>query len=102
MRWLAIKYEEIGSATSPPATSGWRDVACSRGHSSIKHGESMALQAPGDDSAHLIYEFERRAYPVRNALLTIGRDASSHILIREPAVLRNHAELRAEEGKFVL
>ncbi|MEA2764742.1 MAG: hypothetical protein QOK07_1146, partial [Gemmatimonadaceae bacterium] len=29
----------------------------------------MALQAPGDDSAHLIYEFERRAYPVRNSLL---------------------------------
>jgi len=37
----------------------------------------MALQAPGDDSAHLIYEFERRAYPVRNSLLTIGRDAGS-------------------------
>ena len=62
----------------------------------------MALQAPGDDSAHLIYEFERRAYPVRNSLLTIGRDAASHILIREPAVSRNHAELRAEDGKFVL
>lgn len=62
----------------------------------------MALQAPGDDSAHLIYEFERRAYPVRNSLLTIGRDASSHILIREPAVSRNHAELRSEDGKFVL
>jgi hypothetical protein len=52
----------------------------------------MALQAPGDDSAHLIYEFERRAYPVRNSLLTIGRDAASHILIREPAVSRNHAD----------
>ena len=62
----------------------------------------MALQSPGDDSAHLIYEFERRAYPVRNSLLTIGRDASSHILIREPAVSRNHAELRSEDGKFVL
>jgi pSer/pThr/pTyr-binding forkhead associated (FHA) protein len=62
----------------------------------------MALQAPGDDSAHLIYEFERRAYPVRNSLLTIGRDATSHILIREPAVSRNHAELRSEDGKFVL
>ena len=62
----------------------------------------MALQAPGDTSAHLIYEFERRAYPVRNGLLTLGRDAASHILIREPAVSRNHAELRAEDGKFVL
>jgi pSer/pThr/pTyr-binding forkhead associated (FHA) protein len=62
----------------------------------------MALQTPGDDSAHLIYEFERRAYPVRNSLLTIGRDAASHILIREPAVSRNHAELRAEDGRFVL
>src|SRR2546423_15387700 len=63
---------------------------------------AMPLQAPGDDSAHLIYEFERRAYPVRNSLLTIGRDAASHVLIREPAVSRNHAELRFEDGKFVL
>jgi len=63
---------------------------------------AMPLQAPGDDSAHLIYEFERRAYPVRNGLLTIGRDAASHILIREPAVSRNHAEVRLEDGKFVL
>jgi predicted component of type VI protein secretion system len=63
---------------------------------------SMPLQALGEDTAHLIYEFERRAYPVRNSLLTIGRDAASHILIREPAVSRNHAELRSEDGRFVL
>src|SRR5467141_3368364 len=81
------------------------NVAWSSPRSSLKHGDPMAfmaLQAPGDDSAHLIYEFERRAYPVRNSLLTIGRDAASHILIREPAVSRNHAELRSEDGKFVL
>lgn len=62
----------------------------------------MAAPAQGDETAHLIYEFERRAYPVRNSVLTIGRDAGSHLLIREPAVSRNHAELRAEDGKFVL
>src|SRR5258706_4340418 len=62
----------------------------------------MALQARGDDSAHLIYESERRASPVRNPLLTLGRAAASHILIREPAVSRNHAELRSEDGRFVL
>src|SRR6476660_7124531 len=62
----------------------------------------MALKAPDDDSAHLIYESDLRAYPVRNSLLTIGRDAASHVLIREPAVSRNHAELRLEDGKFVL
>ncbi|MBE3075037.1 MAG: FHA domain-containing protein [Actinobacteria bacterium] len=39
---------------------------------------------------------------MRNSLLTIGRDAASHIFIREPAISRNHAELRAEDGKFVL
>ncbi len=62
----------------------------------------MAAPVQGDETAHLIYEFERRAYPVRNSVLTVGRDAGSHLLIREPAVSRNHAELRAEDGKFVL
>src|SRR5882762_4557916 len=62
----------------------------------------IATQAPGDNSNHLIYELERRDSHVIYSLLKIGRDAASHILIREPAVSRNHAELRSEDGKFVL
>ncbi len=53
-------------------------------------------------SAYLVYEFERRAYPLSDAGFTIGRDASANIVVREPSVSRSHAEVRAEGGEYVL
>jgi pSer/pThr/pTyr-binding forkhead associated (FHA) protein len=53
-------------------------------------------------SSYLVYEIERRAYPLSDAPFTIGRDASSGIVIREPAVSRSHAEVRAEGDGFVI
>ena len=53
-------------------------------------------------AAYLVYEFERRAYPLSDAGFTIGRDAGSSIVVREPSVSRTHAEVRAEGGEFVL
>lgn len=53
------------------------------------------------DRAYLIYEFERRAYPLGGAF-TIGRDAGSTIVVREPSVSRLHAEVRPEGDAFVL
>ena len=48
---------------------------------------------------YLIFEFERRAYPIGAETFTIGRAGSCDIIIREPAVSRVHAELnRSEEG----
>jgi pSer/pThr/pTyr-binding forkhead associated (FHA) protein len=54
------------------------------------------------EPAYLVYEFERRAYPLSDAGFTIGRDSASNIVVREPSVSRNHAEVRAEGGEFVL
>jgi pSer/pThr/pTyr-binding forkhead associated (FHA) protein len=54
------------------------------------------------ESAYLVYEFERRAYPLSNAGFTIGRDAAANIVVREPSVSRSHAEVRAEGGEYVL
>jgi len=54
------------------------------------------------EPAYLVYEFERRAYPLLDAGFTIGRDAASNIVVREPAVSRSHAEVRAESGEYVL
>jgi pSer/pThr/pTyr-binding forkhead associated (FHA) protein len=51
--------------------------------------------------AYIIHEFERRAYPLSD-VFRIGRDASSDIVIREPAVSRSHAEVRAEAGEYVV
>jgi pSer/pThr/pTyr-binding forkhead associated (FHA) protein len=53
-------------------------------------------------TAYLVYEFERRAYPLSDAGFTIGRDSASDIVVREPAVSRSHAEVRAEGGEYVL
>lgn len=44
--------------------------------------------------AHLIFEFERRAYPIGTETFTIGRSGSCDIVIHEPAVSRIHAEVR--------
>ncbi len=56
----------------------------------------------GKDQPYLVYEFERRAYPLSGGPFTIGRDAGSDVVIREPSVSRSHAEVRAEGEEFVL
>ena len=52
--------------------------------------------------SYLVYEFERRAYPLTTETFLIGRDAGSKIVIREPAVSRAHAEVRADGENYVL
>jgi len=53
-------------------------------------------------ASYLVHEVERRAYPLSDGTFNIGRDASSGIVIREPAVSRSHAEVRPEGDGFVL
>lgn len=53
-------------------------------------------------AAYLVYEVERRAYPLSDSTFTIGRDASSGIVIREPSVSRLHAEVKGDGEDFVL
>lgn len=51
---------------------------------------------------YLVFEFERRAYPIGTDTFTIGRASSCDIVIREPAVSRVHAKLsRTAEGVTV-
>jgi pSer/pThr/pTyr-binding forkhead associated (FHA) protein len=53
-------------------------------------------------ASYLVYEVERRAYPLSDGPFSIGRDASSGIVIREPAVSRAHAEVRPEGDAYML
>ena len=53
-------------------------------------------------ASYLVHEVERRAYPLSDAPFTIGRDATSGIVIREPAVSRSHAEVKPEGDGFVI
>lgn len=57
--------------------------------------------APGRQ-AFLVNESDRLAYPVRRRTTSIGRDAASHIVVRDPTVSRFHADVRAEAGEHVL
>ena len=57
---------------------------------------------PMKPASYLVHEVERRAYPLSDGPFSIGRDASSGIVIREPAVSRSHAEVRPEGDGFVL
>src|ERR1019366_5906077 len=57
---------------------------------------------PARSQSYLVYEFERRAYPLTTDNFSIGRDAGSRIVIREPSVSRTHAEVRPEGDQYVL
>jgi pSer/pThr/pTyr-binding forkhead associated (FHA) protein len=56
----------------------------------------------GRGSSYLVYEIERRAYPISDEPFMIGRDASSGIIIREPAVSRSHAEVKRDGEEYIL
>lgn len=51
---------------------------------------------------YLVHHFERRAYPLRRPMFTVGRDADSDIVLREPTVSRTHARLMLEGDDAIL
>jgi pSer/pThr/pTyr-binding forkhead associated (FHA) protein len=51
---------------------------------------------------YLVHHFERRAYPLRQPMFTVGRDADSDIVLREPTVSRTHARLMLEGDDAIL
>lgn len=53
-------------------------------------------------NAYVIYEFERRAYPVSEVPVRIGREASNDIVLHESAVSRFNTEIRREDGRSVI
>lgn len=57
---------------------------------------------PEKGTSYVVYEFERRAYPLSDGTFTIGRDATSDIIVREPSVSRSHVEVKSEGGEFTL
>lgn len=51
---------------------------------------------------YLVHHFERRAYPLRRPLFTVGRDAESDIVLREPTVSRTHARVMLEGDDAII
>jgi len=53
-------------------------------------------------NAYIINEFDRRAYPITDEPVRVGRDASNDIVLRESAMSRFQAEIRRENDRFIL
>lgn len=53
-------------------------------------------------SAYVIYQFERRAYPVSGTPVRIGRDASNDIVLRESAMSRFNSEINRVDDRSLL
>ena len=63
---------------------------------------SATPAGPESPPAFLVDARERVAFPVRRRTTSIGRDAASHVVVRDPTVSRFHADVRAEAGQHVL
>jgi hypothetical protein len=57
--------------------------------------------ASADADMYFVYEFQRRAYPLREAF-TIGRDTTSDLVVLEPTVSRTHARVNSQDETFFL
>ena len=53
------------------------------------------------DNAFLIIEGVR-VHPLKETVINIGRRLENHLVIDDPRISRNHAQLRAIKGRFVL
>ena len=64
--------------------------------------EDAALdEDPRPENAFLILD-KSDTIPLRQTVVNIGRRLNNHIIIEDPRVSRNHAQLRAVRGKYVL
>lgn len=53
------------------------------------------------DNAFLIVEGVK-VYPLKDAVVNVGRRLENHLVIDDPRISRNHAQLRAINGRYVL
>ena len=65
-------------------------------------GDRPDMAAAAGGAPLLVNEKDREVYPLTRRTVSIGRDAASHILVRDPSVSRFHADVRAEAGQYVL
>ncbi|MFL5579522.1 MAG: FHA domain-containing protein [Gemmatimonadaceae bacterium] len=90
-----------------PTTLAHGDVLRA-GRASLCYLEHLADAGPppaaraGGPPAHLVDEAAGEAFPLDRPLVRIGRGAGSDVPVRDPAVSRTHAEVRAEAGELVL
>jgi len=57
---------------------------------------------PNSEKAYLVDERARIAYPLERRSVSVGRDAASIVVVKDPQVSRFHADVRSEAGAHVL
>ena len=57
---------------------------------------------PNAEKAYLVDERGRLAYPLERRSVSVGRDAASIVVVKDPQVSRFHADVRSEAGAHVL
>lgn len=57
---------------------------------------------PNAEKAYLVDERGRLAYPLERRSVSVGRDAASIVVVKDPQVSRFHADVRTEAGAHVL
>ncbi|NUQ19656.1 MAG: FHA domain-containing protein [Gemmatimonadaceae bacterium] len=68
-----------------------------------KDASSLRPATNADNSpAYLVDERARMAFPLARRSVSIGRDAGSIVVVRDPQVSRFHADVRTEAGAHVL
>lgn len=68
-------------------------------HGVAENGESSAIEIP--QNAFLIVDGVR-IFPLDKAVVNIGRHPDNHLVLDDPRVSRQHAQLRAVRGQYLL
>ncbi len=66
-------------------------------------GELMELENEDQGlQQHAYLIINQQVYPLDRIVTNLGRRRENHIVIKEPEVSRQHAQIRYENGRFVL
>jgi len=99
---IAITIDDKFSANevSVVASHKLEPVEETQGMATNNNNESEANDTI-PDNAFLIIEGVK-VHPLKEAVINIGRRLENHVVIDDPRISRNHAQLRAIKGRFVL
>lgn len=110
---IGLKFETtptITITTDETYAEGEVRVIASHTLQPVEETQGMATNTPNNEpetndaipeNAFLIIEGVK-VHPLKEAVVNIGRRLENHVVIDDPRISRNHAQLRAIKGRFVL
>jgi hypothetical protein len=91
---------------NPPLSAGQFQVLTQVSALSIEETSTIGVSLdqecePVPEGAFLILS-DSQIYPLTRPVINMGRRAGNHLVLEDPRVSREHAQLRASRGRFVL